>query len=387
MFRYTTPRRIRIRGQISDRYYVRRYDTVTRQRVRVSTGRTSLKAALEQVRAWEVAEASGKAAAEAVPLERAVKAWLELKQTRMTPRGHETYASYCQRWLEHFSPRLPLQAVTRESIEGYFKERRLEVSAATLNKERILWRALFRWASKRGWCDRDPLDSLERFHEERRDIRVLTPDEERILLRACREPYVVQVTAFRNAGGSAGGRTTEERSEWSQTYTPPPWLHPLVFLGLRTGLRYGNLEALEWSWVDLEERVIRIPAARMKAREAHGFPIDTEVAGLLRDLRRGVESLRVLSLPDRANVRKVFQAAIERAGIRRCRFHDLRATFITRCRQAGIDVEVTAKLAAHRDVKTTLKFYRRVSDQDLRDAVVRLQSVSKTPPTLDATPS
>ena len=45
--------------------------------------------------------------------------------------------------------------------------------------------------------------------------------------------------------------------------------------------------------------------------------------------------------------------ACKEAGIKDCRFHDLRATYATRILEAGYDAFTARDAAGHRDVKTT----------------------------------
>jgi len=381
--RYSTPKRIRIRGKPTECFYVRRYDTVTRDRVWVSTGKTNLRAALEQVRSWELADATGKGPAQDIHFAQAVDRWLEVKQSKMTDRGHATYRAYAQHWVDFLPAKATVRAITKARVEDYFRARGVAVTNATLNKERSQMRQFFRWAIKHGWCDEDPSTTVDRFAQERREIRALTAEEEAALLAACHGVYKKKVLGLRNSGGPQGGQTTGKKSAWEQECKPPPaWLHPLVFLALHTGLRYGTLESLEWGWVDWREKMIRIPPEHMKAREGLSIPLDHETALLLVELKKDATSLRVLDIPERGNVRKTFQRAVERSGIPPVRFHDLRATYITQCRNAGVDLEVTARLVGHRDVKTTLRFYRRISDAELKSAVEKLQAKKAKPAAL-----
>jgi len=55
-------------------------------------------------------------------------------------------------------------------------------------------------------------------------------------------------------------------------------LLPLIFL------RPGELRHMEWSWVDLDEKLIRVPAHAMKMKEEHLVPLSWQAAQILRDL-------------------------------------------------------------------------------------------------------
>jgi integrase len=58
---------------------------------------------------------------------------------------------------------------------------------------------------------------------------------------------------------------------------------------------------------------------------------------------------------DRSNVRKRFQQACRRAGVRVVRFHDLRHTFGTRVAASGeVSLRTLQEWMGHRDARTTL---------------------------------
>jgi integrase len=50
---------------------------------------------------------------------------------------------------------------------------------------------------------------------------------------------------------------------------------------------------------------------------------------------------------------RVYQPAVERAGLRAISFHDLRVTFITHCAEAGIPIVVIARWVGHTTTRTT----------------------------------
>jgi integrase len=57
---------------------------------------------------------------------------------------------------------------------------------------------------------------------------------------------------------------------------------------------------------------------------------------------------------DRSRLLKRFKEAVERAGLRGVRFHDLRHTFGTRMAAAGVPMRTLQEWMGHRDFKTTL---------------------------------
>jgi hypothetical protein len=63
---------------------------------------------------------------------------------------------------------------------------------------------------------------------------------------------------------------------------PNPLRSAMHELGLFSGLRPGNLVALERAWINLERRAIVIPADRMKARREFALPLSEHLIGIVR---------------------------------------------------------------------------------------------------------
>jgi len=62
---------------------------------------------------------------------------------------------------------------------------------------------------------------------------------------------------------------------------------------------------------------------------------------------------------------------LERAGIEDFRFHDLRHTFVSNARKAGVDRTVIMKLTGHKTLSIFTR-YNTVDQADAREAVNRL---------------
>ncbi|UCC29215.1 MAG: tyrosine-type recombinase/integrase [Phycisphaerales bacterium] len=56
--------------------------------------------------------------------------------------------------------------------------------------------------------------------------------------------------------------------------------------------------------------------------------------------------------------------------------HALRRSYVTRLLQAGVPLEVVAKLVGHAHIGTTVKHYRWIGDVDLRAGVAKLRMSS-----------
>lgn len=126
---------------------------------------------------------------------------------------------------------------------------------------------------------------------------------------------------------------------------------------LYTGVRRCEALALRWSDVDFDSETILIRGTKTLSsfRRLDMLP---HVRELLEKQRR--------QCPDSPLVFPYKVCIVSRTFKRFCpahKLHDLRHTFVTRCAECGINVNVCQSLAGHSDVKVTLGIYTHTSTQ------------------------
>ena len=126
-------------------------------------------------------------------------------------------------------------------------------------------------------------------------------------------------------------------------------------VGLHTGMRLGELRKLQWSYVDRDKWVIRLPAEISKERRSKNIPINSHVKAVLESLPRALHHDFVLTykgqpIRDKGGLKRSFGTACKNAKIPCGRkvpngitFHDIRRTVKTNMVNAGVD-------RVHRDV-------------------------------------
>jgi integrase len=138
-----------------------------------------------------------------------------------------------------------------------------------------------------------------------------------------------------------------------------------------TGLRRGELIALRWRDVDFAGSLVRVRASYAggalttpKSGKVRSVPLAPEVAEALAKLSRrerftGEDDLvfvgEVGSYLDGSALRRRYKAALEAAGLRQLRFHDLRHTFGTRM-IAKADIRRVQEWMGHADIQTTMRY-------------------------------
>jgi len=138
-----------------------------------------------------------------------------------------------------------------------------------------------------------------------------------------------------------------------------------------TGLRQGELIGLRWRDVDLEARRLRVVSPYVRGEFAdpksegsgRSVPLAARVVDALEALHERTlypadgdlvfchpETGRPL---DRSKLVRRFKQAVDRAGLRRVTFHELRHTFGTRMAAAGVPLRTIQHWMGHADAKTT----------------------------------
>nr|WP_316622171.1 tyrosine-type recombinase/integrase [uncultured Ruminococcus sp.] len=159
-------------------------------------------------------------------------------------------------------------------------------------------------------------------------------------------------------------------------------LYEFYFLELTTGLRLGEILALEWSDLDENQKVIRVnkSARRVKGGMEVNPPktqasirtitISDECLRLLIALRNRQPVGTKLMFPspvtgsyyDPKAVTKKLHKLQERAGIPQIRFHDLRHSFATLSIEQGMDIKTISHMLGHTDAGFTMNTYMHVTD-------------------------
>jgi integrase len=146
-----------------------------------------------------------------------------------------------------------LAAVTEDDVEVFMADLRAKgLAASTRNKYVQVIKAVFRWATKKGYLTRNPTSdsaALVRERHARRDRRLEAGEESALLKYA-----------------------------W-------PQLQRLIVAALETGCRRGELLSLTWRDVNLDRREMTIRAETSKTRTARIIPISDRLVGVLKMAR------------------------------------------------------------------------------------------------------
>ena len=167
--------------------------------------------------------------------------------------------------------------------------------------------------------------------------------------------------------------------------------YELFLLDLCTGLRRGELLALQWDDLDFKtgtltvnkqvyevkgQLQVSVPKTRASIRR---LVLPPGVVEVLRQYRETVDSRWMFPSPVKEDipmtpgaVRRRLQIILERAGCKRIRFHDLRHTFATLSLESGMDVKTLSAMLGHVSAATTLDIYTHVTGDMQSEAAAKI---------------
>lgn len=160
-----------------------------------------------------------------------------------------------------------------------------------------------------------------------------------------------------------------------------PHLKPIIATGYYTGMRLGEILPLTWDKIDFKARVIRLEAGDTKDREPRAIPILDPLIEVLKAIPRGIHG-PVFKYAGRGitDIETGIAGACEKAKIlygRRVKggftFHDLRHTFNTNMRKAGVAESVIMDITGH-STRAMFDRYNTVDQEDREKASLQLNS-------------
>lgn len=151
-----------------------------------------------------------------------------------------------------------------------------------------------------------------------------------------------------------------------------------IILTLYTGLRIGELLALEWDDIDLNHAEIYVTKSCYDGRDEKGrmrrivgtpktdsskrvVPIPKQLIPLIRDAKKKSKSKYVVSNGEESitgrSYQRSFELLLKKIKIPHQGFHSLRHTFATRAIECGMDVKSLSEILGHKNPNITLKRY------------------------------
>ncbi len=162
----------------------------------------------------------------------------------------------------------------------------------------------------------------------------------------------------------------------------PAHIKPIVATAYHTGMRKGEILNLKWNRIDMQERTIRLTPKDTKSGRGRIIPISESLYPTLKALPKSIHHGEVFLFKGkpitdiRGGLRKACKGAeipYGRSALNGFTFHDLRHTFNTDMRKAGVHESVIKKIMGHEDPGMFSR-YNTIDLDDLKGGIERLDA-------------
>lgn len=214
----------------------------------------------------------------------------------------------------------------KQRVDGILKlkgiSRKDKVSNATVNREIVLLKHMFKKAVEWDYLKVNRLRNVKLLKEPPGRLRIINAEEWQRLLSAC-----------------------------------TPEIRNIVIFARHTGLRRGEIFNLTWKDIDFTQRSMAV--RNRKNNTTMIVPMKSIVYKLLTNIQRTVNSRYVFPGrhgDKRTTVRTGFETACKKAGISDLVFHHLRHQFGTDLINSGADLLSVKELMGHKCITSTTRY-------------------------------
>lgn len=263
-----------------------------------------------------------------------------------------TFAAYSLIVETHLQPAFGnLTAITEKDVQDFVLHKlNGGLSQKTIKDMLIVLRMILKFGAKKNYCVYAPIDVIFPTDRERQELEVLSIANQKKIMRFIEDNFT-----FRNLG---------------------------IFICLSTGIRIGEICALTWDDIDIENGVIHIrktiqriyvkengikktellidtPKTAMSMRD---IPMIKDLYEILKPLKKVVNNdyfvLTNEATPTEPRTyRNYYKKLLDKLGIPPIKFHGLRHSFATRCIESKCDYKTVSVILGHSNISTTLNLY------------------------------
>lgn len=197
--------------------------------------------------------------------------------------------------------------------------------------------------------------------------------------------------------------TVFSEEEIKRILETPSDLHFLYVMAFSTGLRMGELLALEVSdiksgnvfvskQVEIYKEYISPNTAQVmvavrppkSAKSVRSVPLPSSVQEEYKKYMQNHEKNGLLfttasgNIIDKSNLRRAWSRHLKAAGVPYKKFHACRSTYCTMLCKQGVPLETASKLMGHSSISITAEFYRSITEDEYKNAADKIDRFFKS---------
>lgn len=264
-----------------------------------------------------------------------------------------TYSAYCLLVDNHLMPNFKeMEDIREEDVQNFvLNELENGLNEKTIKDILIVLKMILKFGVKHNMIEYRQIDVRFPTNHEKKNIEVLSRENQKKLMN-----YLLENFTFKNLG---------------------------ILICLSTGLRIGELCALKWEDIDIDEAVIKVrhtvqriyitddkdnkytkllidsPKTKESIRD---IPLSSSLVKILKPLKKVTNDEYYILTNESApteprTYRNYYKRLLERLEIPHIKFHGLRHSFATRCIESNSDYKTVSVILGHANITTTLNLY------------------------------
>ena len=278
--------------------------------------------------------------------------WLEYKKNNVKESTYYSYMYNIERYLKPFFKQRNIEEIT--NYNDFIQELKEKYAPETIKRIINVLKSILKYYQE----EYNVVLKIKKItlpKAEKRKVKILSNKEKEKL-----EKYCLEVNTLKSLG---------------------------IIICLNTGLRIGEICALKWKNIDLEEKRIYIEQTIQrvyikqdkksriildKPKSTYSIrtiPMNKKVYNILKSIQKNYKENDFFLTGDSQkfveprNYQHNFQMFLKNSKIKHYKFHSLRHTFATACIEVGMDIKSLSEILGHANTTITLDIYVHSSDK------------------------
>ena len=286
--------------------------------------------------------------------EEIAKKWLEMKRNSIKESTYYNYMFIIDKYLMPTLKKITLKKLVDYNYNNFIQELKTNLSVKTVRDITNVLKAILKYSQDEYKCSIN-LKTINMPKLNVSKIKVLNKKEKGKL-----ERYCLKENSLKSLG---------------------------IVVCLYTGLRIGELCALKWEDIDLEEKVVYVRKTLQRVymekennskiiinspktiSSIRKVPMNNKLYEIFKSLRKEYKNEDFFltgsseKYVEPRNYQYLFKFILSECKVRPYKFHILRHTFATHCIEVGMDAKSLSEILGHANVNITLSRYVHSSDK------------------------